>query len=201
MSNYDKWNRILKELDDEEAAEVSRYVEGEEDGWWWKRDMQHDMCRRGGDAAKATKPTREFPPLSHKPLQLKQIQEASAKLHALEKDLAEYDALAGVLKDLPTKLDHDIMVPLGKQAFVPGKIVHANEITAHLGGDLFAKQTASQTGAMVERKKTGDCPYPFVLLSNLSSIDLVKQIKHQEVWLESLHAKLGDVDNVLNLKK
>ncbi|RHZ04147.1 hypothetical protein DYB31_003143 [Aphanomyces astaci] len=111
------------------------------------------------------------------------IQEASAKLHALEKDLAEYDALAGVLKDLPTKLDHDIMVPLGKQAFVPGKIVHANEITAHLGGDLFAKQTASQTGAMVERKKT------------------VKQIKHQEVWLESLHAKLGDVDNVLNLKK
>ncbi|ETV82742.1 prefoldin, alpha subunit, variant 1 [Aphanomyces astaci] len=164
MSNYDKWNRILKEFDDEEAAEVSR----------------------GGDAAKATKPTREFPPLSHKPLQLKQeIQEASAKLHALEKDLAEYDALAGVLKDLPTKLDHDIMVPLGKQAFVPGKIVHANEITAHLGGDLFAKQTASQTGAMVERKKT----------------DLVKQIKHQEVWLESLHAKLGDVDNVLNLKK
>ncbi|KAF0699381.1 Aste57867_10042 [Aphanomyces stellatus] len=161
MSNYEKWDRILKELEDDEAAEASR-----------------------GDEVPAK--MSKFPPLSHKPLQLKQeIHDVSEKLHALEKDLAEFESLSEVLKELPTKLNHDIMVPLGKQAFIPGKIIHANEILAHLGGEHYAKKTASETAAMVDRKTK----------------NIVEQIKHQEEWLKSLNNKLGDVDHVLQLKK
>ncbi|KAH9120100.1 hypothetical protein AeMF1_007562 [Aphanomyces euteiches] len=161
MTNYAKWDRILRELEEDDTEDDTRFF--------------------------SSKPKSEqFPPLSYKPFQLKQeIHEAAEKLHKLGKDLAEYEELGKVVKDVPLKLDHDIMVPLGKQAFIPGKIVHANEILAHLGGEHFAKKTASETYDMVERKKK----------------NLTKQIERQETWLKSLHEKLGDVDHVLQLKK
>ncbi|OQR91051.1 hypothetical protein ACHHYP_05048 [Achlya hypogyna] len=159
MSNYAKWDKILRDFDEEEQA---------------------------GEGPAPAKMTPTKPRLSSKPNQLREdMREAAEKIHALETDLKEYDALASVLDDLPKKLSHEIMVPLGKQAFIPGSIVHANEIMAHLGGDHFAKKTAIETQDMVARRQ-----------KNITS-----QIDAQKEWLASLHDKLHDVDHVLRLKK
>ncbi|EQC35567.1 hypothetical protein SDRG_06856 [Saprolegnia diclina VS20] len=163
MSNYAKWDKILRELEEDEA-ETSTLAK----------------------TAAATTSAPAKPRLSHKPHQLREdMRETSERIHALEKDLKEYDALASVLDDLPKKLEHEIMVPLAKQAFIPGSIIHSNEIIAHLGGDHYAKKTAIETQDMIARRQK----------------NITGQIDAQKEWLASLHDKLHDVDHVLKLKK
>ena len=44
-------------------------------------------------------------------------------------------------------------VPIGSVAFMPGKLVHTNEITVLLGDNWFAERSASQALKIVERRK------------------------------------------------
>ncbi|OQS03365.1 hypothetical protein THRCLA_04340 [Thraustotheca clavata] len=159
MANYDKWNRILRELEEDEEEAVQE-----------QKPAESEKTHR----------------ISNKPHQLREdIQEASKEIHRLEQDLSEYDNLSSLLGDLPKKLEHEIMVPLGQQAFVPGKIVHSNEIIAHIGGDHYVKKSAVETQDMIARRQK----------------NITKRIECQKEWLKSVHDKLNDVDNVLNLKK
>lgn len=45
-------------------------------------------------------------------------------------------------------------VPFGPLAFMPGKLVHTNELTVLLGDNWFAKCSAKQADALVEHRKT-----------------------------------------------
>ncbi|XP_060109958.1 unconventional prefoldin RPB5 interactor 1 isoform X2 [Heteronotia binoei] len=45
------------------------------------------------------------------------------------------------------------MVPFGPLAFMPGKLVHTNEITVLLGDNWFAKCSAKQASGLVEHRK------------------------------------------------
>lgn len=45
----------------------------------------------------------------------------------------DYNALRERLSTLPDKLSYNIMVPFGPFAFMPGKLVHTNEVTVLLG--------------------------------------------------------------------
>ncbi|XP_053126591.1 unconventional prefoldin RPB5 interactor 1 isoform X2 [Hemicordylus capensis] len=45
------------------------------------------------------------------------------------------------------------MVPFGPLAFMPGRLVHTNEITVLLGDNWFAKCSAKQAGVLVEHRK------------------------------------------------
>ncbi|XP_063053290.1 unconventional prefoldin RPB5 interactor 1 [Engraulis encrasicolus] len=69
----------------------------------------------------------------------------------IEKD---YDCLQERLKTLPDQLSYDIMVPFGPLAFMPGKLVHTNEVTVLLGDNWFAKCSAKQAEKIVEHRKT-----------------------------------------------
>lgn len=43
-------------------------------------------------------------------------------------------------------------VPFGKLAFMPGKLVHSNEVLVLLGDDYFAWRSAAQAGEIVQRR-------------------------------------------------
>ncbi|PNJ17717.1 URI1 isoform 8, partial [Pongo abelii] len=45
------------------------------------------------------------------------------------------------------------MVPFGPFAFMPGKLVHTNEVTVLLGDNWFAKCSAKQAVGLVEHRK------------------------------------------------
>mmetsp|Transcript_27863 Transcript_27863/g.43482 ORF Transcript_27863/g.43482 Transcript_27863/m.43482 type:complete len:81 (-) Transcript_27863:56-298(-) len=59
----------------------------------------------------------------------KQLKEGKDELKAYQKSKEEHVATIHLLKDLPSKVRHDIMVPLGSLAFMPGQLVHTNETT------------------------------------------------------------------------
>ncbi|KAH0619602.1 hypothetical protein JD844_000349 [Phrynosoma platyrhinos] len=65
----------------------------------------------------------------------------------------DYEALQERLSTLPDKLSYDIMVPFGPHAFMPGRLVHTNEITVLLGDNWFAKCSAKQASDLVEHRK------------------------------------------------
>ncbi|XP_059559495.1 unconventional prefoldin RPB5 interactor 1-like [Myotis daubentonii] len=62
-------------------------------------------------------------------------------------------ALQERLGTLPDKLSYDVMVPFGPFAFVPGKLVHTDEVTVLLGDSWFAKCSAEQAVGLVEHRK------------------------------------------------
>ncbi|GAA6101878.1 unconventional prefoldin RPB5 interactor 1 isoform X1 [Tachysurus ichikawai] len=65
----------------------------------------------------------------------------------------DYENLQERLITLPDKLSYDIMVPFGSLAFMPGKLVHTNELTVLLGDNWFAKCSAKQAQTLVEHRK------------------------------------------------
>ncbi|CAH7357716.1 Uri1 [Phodopus roborovskii] len=70
-----------------------------------------------------------------------------------EKVDSDYSALQERLRTLPDKLSYDVMVPFGPLAFMPGKLVHTNEVTVLLGDNWFAKCSAKQAVGLVEHRK------------------------------------------------
>nr|XP_060644132.1 unconventional prefoldin RPB5 interactor 1 [Anolis sagrei ordinatus] len=75
------------------------------------------------------------------------------KIQHWKKVESDYDALQERLGTLPDKLSYDIMVPFGPHAFMPGRLVHTNEITVLLGDNWFAKCSAKQASGLVEHRK------------------------------------------------
>lgn len=65
---------------------------------------------------------------------------------------AEYEQLQVTLRDLPSRVEHDVMVPLCKNAFMPGKLRHTNEILVLLGDNIFAERSASQAAEIAARR-------------------------------------------------
>lgn len=64
----------------------------------------------------------------------------------------DYEALDERLQTLPDQLSYDIMVPFGPLAFMPGKLVHTNEVTVLLGDNWFAKCSAKQAQKIVQHR-------------------------------------------------
>ncbi|XP_052230610.1 unconventional prefoldin RPB5 interactor-like isoform X2 [Dreissena polymorpha] len=64
----------------------------------------------------------------------------------------DYSALRERLRTLPDNLSHDVMVPIGKMAFMPGQLVHTNEILVLLGDNWFVERSAKQAADIVTRR-------------------------------------------------
>ncbi|XP_050732261.1 unconventional prefoldin RPB5 interactor-like [Eriocheir sinensis] len=84
---------------------------------------------------------------------LTKIEEELARLHRYKKD---YEHLYKRLKSLPDKTQHEVMVPLGRLALVPGQLVHTNEVLVLLGDNWFAERSARQATEIV-RRRIKDC--------------------------------------------
>ncbi|XP_015747151.1 PREDICTED: unconventional prefoldin RPB5 interactor-like isoform X3 [Acropora digitifera] len=83
----------------------------------------------------------------------KALLERQQRLNTCENYKQDYEKLEELLKTLPNRTTHEVMVPIGSVAFMPGKLVHTNEITVLLGDNWFAERSASQALKIVERRK------------------------------------------------
>ncbi|KAF9898949.1 uri1, prefoldin-like chaperone, partial [Lobosporangium transversale] len=82
---------------------------------------------------------------------LTQIEEELTRWKGYEED---YRALKSTLLDLPKETTHSVMdeVPIGNLAFMPGKLVHTNEILVMLGDNWFVDRSAVQAAEIVDRR-------------------------------------------------
>ncbi|KAF7724552.1 uri1, prefoldin-like chaperone [Apophysomyces ossiformis] len=62
------------------------------------------------------------------------------------------DALKKQLKTLPDTTAKTAMIPIGKLAFMPGRLIHTNEILVLLGDNYYAERSAKQAIGIVERR-------------------------------------------------
>ncbi|XP_034542448.1 unconventional prefoldin RPB5 interactor 1 [Notolabrus celidotus] len=84
----------------------------------------------------------------------KVVRDCESRIQHWKKVSGDYEALNERLQTLPDQLCYDIMVPFGSLAFMPGKLVHTNEITALLGDNWFAKCSAKQAQKLVDHRMT-----------------------------------------------
>jgi len=81
------------------------------------------------------------------------LQELEASVDQWQEYRDDYKQLGQLLATLPDKTSYDIMVPLGKLAFMPGRLVHTNEIMALLGDNWFTQTSAKHAAEIVARRQ------------------------------------------------
>uniref|UniRef100_T1J296 Unconventional prefoldin RPB5 interactor n=1 Tax=Strigamia maritima TaxID=126957 RepID=T1J296_STRMM len=86
----------------------------------------------------------------------------------------DYESLHERIRTLPDKTSHDMMVPLGPLALVPGKVVHTNEVFVLLGDNWFAERSCKQACDILERR-----------------------IKHCDLMLDKFHEEEQNIKNWL----
>ncbi|XP_071957824.1 uncharacterized protein [Antedon mediterranea] len=84
--------------------------------------------------------------------QIKAFQETLSKLQQWESFKSDYETLEERLKTLPDKVTHQVMVPFGPMAFMPGQLIHTNEITVLLGDNWFVERSATQACGIAQRR-------------------------------------------------
>jgi len=82
-----------------------------------------------------------------------QLERARGNCEALRSKYEEYDELEKLLEDLPGKVQHQIMVPLGPLAFFEGYLEHTGEVLTQLSSEWFALRTVKHALGMVERRR------------------------------------------------
>nr|GMD36813.1 RNA polymerase II subunit 5-mediating protein homolog isoform X1 [Ipomoea batatas] len=80
------------------------------------------------------------------------IDERQNQLDQLNGFVADNKNLINLVQRLPDKLHHDIMVPFGKAAFFPGRLIHTNEFLVLLGEGYYADRTSKQTAEILTRR-------------------------------------------------
>ena len=83
----------------------------------------------------------------------KAINSQQDQLNQLEAAHEQLQQTLTSLEQLPSKLKHEIMVPMGKHAFFPGHLTRTNEITVHLGDQYYVEVTAGHARGILERKQ------------------------------------------------
>lgn len=84
--------------------------------------------------------------------QIKGLQSCDAKLERWAQYERDYEALSERLRTLPDRVSHEVMVPINSLAFMPGRIVHTNEVLVLLGDNWFAERSAKQALAIAQRR-------------------------------------------------
>ncbi|XP_025898102.1 unconventional prefoldin RPB5 interactor 1 [Nothoprocta perdicaria] len=108
---------------------------------------------------------------------------------------SDYDALQERLSTLPDKLSYDIMVPFGPLAFMPGKLVHTNEVTVLLGDNWFSKCSAKQAVALVEHRKK----HVRKALDDLEKV--MKNFESRVEFTEDLQKMSDDASDIVDIRE
>jgi unconventional prefoldin RPB5 interactor 1 len=87
------------------------------------------------------------------------LSEQSSYINEVDREIAkwtqfqsDYRHLQTRLSTLPDRLTHECMVPFGKLAFIPGRIIHSNEILVLLGDNYFVERSCKQAMEIVHRR-------------------------------------------------
>lgn len=95
------------------------------------------------------------------------------ELQKLDGFLQDNRNLMKLVQKLPDEISHNIMVPFGKAAFFPGRMIHTNEFLVLLGEGYHVERTAKQTLEVLRR-----CAK--VLESNIEGVNAVMEDLHAE---------------------
>jgi unconventional prefoldin RPB5 interactor 1 len=87
--------------------------------------------------------------LSEQSSYINEIDQEIAKWNQFQND---YRHLQTRLSTLPDRLTYECMVPFGKLAFIPGRIIHSNEILVLLGDNYFVERSCKQAMEIVHRR-------------------------------------------------
>ncbi|XP_071817821.1 unconventional prefoldin RPB5 interactor 1-like [Apostichopus japonicus] len=104
--------------------------------------------------------------------QLLELRNTGVQIRQWEKFKEDYNHLQEKLQELPDKVSYEVMVPLGPLAFMPGQLVHTNEILVLLGENWFVEKSAKDACAVIDRRKK-------------SIADTINKFKEQKQLLES----------------
>ncbi|XP_022726390.1 RNA polymerase II subunit 5-mediating protein homolog isoform X2 [Durio zibethinus] len=80
------------------------------------------------------------------------LSEKQNEMNQLREFIADNTSLINLVQKLPEELHHDIMVPFGKAAFFPGRLIHTNEFLVLLGESYYVERTAKQTVEILKRR-------------------------------------------------
>ncbi|EOA36634.1 hypothetical protein CARUB_v10011875mg [Capsella rubella] len=80
------------------------------------------------------------------------IGEKRVEMNRLQQFVDENDNLINLVKKLPDQLHHNVMVPYGKMAFFPGRLIHTNECLVLLGENYYTDRTSKQTVEFLKRR-------------------------------------------------
>ncbi|OII72563.1 prefoldin like molecular chaperone [Cryptosporidium ubiquitum] len=101
------------------------------------------------------------------------------EISELNSMISEFEQVLQVLKRLPNKVQHEIMVPLGPLAFSSGYIINTNKVLMHLGSDLYAERTTFESQKTINRRlsQAKDCFE--TMKKNLSKIEEALKLKDE----------------------
>lgn len=80
------------------------------------------------------------------------ISEKQRELEHLLGFISDNANLINLVQKLPEELHHEVMVPFGKAAFFPGRLIHTNEFLVLLGEGYYAERTSKQTVEILKRR-------------------------------------------------
>ncbi|PVD22277.1 hypothetical protein C0Q70_18085 [Pomacea canaliculata] len=80
------------------------------------------------------------------------LSDTSQQISQHEKFRSDYSTLRERLLTLPNKLLHNVMVPFGDLAFMPGRLIHTNELLVLLGDSYFLECSAIQAADIASRR-------------------------------------------------
>ncbi|XP_071438749.1 unconventional prefoldin RPB5 interactor [Hetaerina americana] len=80
------------------------------------------------------------------------LDENKAKQDYCEKHKAELSSVRSHLETLPNELSYDVMIPIGSQGLMRGKMVHTNEILTLIGDNWYVKTSAKQATEICQRR-------------------------------------------------
>ena len=87
--------------------------------------------------------------LSEQTSYINEVDQQIAKWKQFQND---YQHLHARLSTLPDRLTYECMVPFGKLAFIPGRIIHSNELLVLLGDNYFVERSCKQAIEIVNRR-------------------------------------------------
>ena len=133
---------------------------------------------------------------------LKQEQEAylqscNERIANWEKYKNDYIQLRKRIETLPNELNYDIMVPISKVAFMPGKLIHTNEVLVLLGDNWFVDRSAQQACQIIDRRLVGVQNFMDDLIKEkttlLDQIEISDNLYQEQGEYVNIEEKLDDV--------
>jgi len=97
-----------------------------------------------------------------------------------------YETLEERLSTLPDKISHQVMIPFTTKAFMPGKLIHTNEIQVLLGENYFIECSAKHAKEICGRRKA-EC--------DKMMKELEKELELVEGWRTQTNQFRLDKDN------
>jgi len=85
-----------------------------------------------------------------------QAEEAKERGRALLGHRTAYTTLQSRLKNISDDMRHSVMVPFTSKAFMPGQLVHTNEILVLLGDNWFL-ETSAKNAADIAGRRVAEC--------------------------------------------